>query len=448
MKEQFLSHIQHTALCSLSDRILLAVSGGLDSMVMADLFITNGFSVSVAHCNFQLRGNESEEDQQLVERFCQSAGIPCYTKRFDTNSFAAQNGFSVQVAARELRYEWFREIMKQEKFDRLATAHHANDNIETVLMSLARGAELKGIPEVNQQFIRPLLRVSREQLEMYARENKVRWREDSSNNTDDYTRNFIRHHIVPRLKEINPNLEQSFEKTFAQLGLLRELADQQINSIRAKYTTPRADGIAIKKTVSKEVDHVVPLLWELIRSYGFNFSQAEAIGKGLQREPGKIFLSSSHRLVIDRDELIVTRHEKVWEMVTIAEHQTEAHFGSRFLTISHTDVLMTEDDLSIAVLDYDQIQFPLTWRTWDHGDYFYPLGMDHRKKLSDFMIDRKISVADKGHVTVLESAGEIIWVVGHRIDNRFKITQGSTSALKLTVGSILHESIFLSPTGV
>lgn len=433
MKEQFLRHVEKSGLFTREDKMLLAVSGGLDSMVMLDLFTECGYTIGVAHVNFQLRGSESDEDASLVERLCKQKNIPCFISRADTKKYAAENSLSTQVAARELRYSWFQELMEKHGYTRLATAHHRNDDVETLLLNIARGTELKTIPERNNYIVRPLLSFSRDALELYAKENRLVWRDDSSNATDVYPRNFIRHQIIPRLKELNPNFEESARRTIDHLSLLREQFELSFEKIRKDIVRIEGDRVSISKNFSDTTKQPTLFLFELIKEYAFNASQCSDIVEALDGEPGKIFLSPGYKLVVDRDVLIITKHERLWETTSISEHQSEAVLGAWMLSVEKPFSIEVENDAFVAWLDRDLVNFPLTWRTWQPGDYFYPLGMDHKKKLSDFLIDLKLSRADKDYVTVLESAGEIVWVVGYRIDNRFKITARTTAAIKVSL---------------
>jgi len=434
MEEQFLDHIRQAGLIAPHQRVLLAVSGGLDSMVMLHLFHRGGFQIGVAHVNFQLRGAESDGDEALVKNVCARLAIPCHTTRFATAAYADAHQLSTQVAARELRYAWFKEVMQREDFPLLATAHHLNDRLETVLLNLTRGSSLKSIPERNGAVIRPLLPFSRQQLEAYAAENNLAWRDDSSNAGDDYPRNFIRHHVVPLLRQLNPSLEQSFGRIAERLNATRELAARHVEELRKRYVSAVADRVTVDKAFAQTVTHAVPLLWELIRGYGFNYDQAAQIMAALEGEPGRTFHAPGYTLAVDRTQLIIVPRVAMPDAVTIAAPGTQAVLGGWQLSASHPAMPQVLPDPRAAWLDASSLKFPLTWRRWRDGDFFYPLGMNHRKKVSDFLIDRKISVADKATVTVLESAGDIAWVVGHRIDNRFKITPQTQQAVEFSLG--------------
>lgn len=433
MEEQFLDHIRRARLADPSQRILLAVSGGLDSMVMLHLFQAAGFQIGVAHVNFQLRGAESDGDEALVKDTCARLGIACFATCVETRAYAGAQQLSVQVAARELRYAWFKTVMEREHFSLLATAHHLNDRLETVLLNLARGSSLKGIPMRNGNIIRPLLPFSRQQLEDYARTRQLAWREDRSNAGDDYPRNYIRHHVVPLLRELNPRLEHGFARVIERLDATRELAAREAQRLQAKYVSTTGDRTSIQKLFAQAVDHPVPLLWQWISACGFNYDQAADIVAALPGESGRTFLSATHLLAVDRQDLVITPLAPMPAPVSIAAPGTQVVMGAWQLQVTHQAVPEVQADAYVAWLDAARLAFPLTWRPWREGDFFYPLGMEHRKKVSDFLIDRKVSVADKQLVTVVESGGEIVWVAGHRIDNRFKITASTREVVRLEV---------------
>jgi tRNA(Ile)-lysidine synthase len=428
MLQQFLNHIKNNNLCSATDTILLAVSGGLDSMVMLNLFKEAGFTVAVAHCNFQLRGEESKGDERFVETECKKLAIPFYVTHFNTEVYAQENGLSIQMAARELRYQWFNQIMDQNGFTCLATAHHLNDSIETALLNWVHGSSLEGfggIPVKNGRVIRPLLFAIKEKLKIYAAENNIVWREDSSNLTDDYQRNFIRHQIIPRLKELNPSLEETFataqRKIKVELGFIEaQFIDWQSTNVVAKD-----NAVYI---VKQGLTHIT-LLWRAIREFGFNFSQCEDAMRALAGQSGKKFTSATHQLVIDREHLIVSPSKVGWDDVLIEKGCEHATMGNWQLRIGTGQGAQETTIGAEALLDSDKLVFPLRWRLWKPGDSFYPLGMEHKKKLSDFLIDKKVSLTEKQYVSVLESDGQIVWVVGHRIDNRFRLTSATSSVI-------------------
>jgi len=438
MKEEFLKHLSEKKLCTDKDKILLAVSGGLDSMVMLHLFQACKFNIAVAHANFQLRGSESDGDEEFVLGYCSQYSIQCFSKRFDTSGHAAKYSLSTQMAARQLRYEWLEEPVRLNNFDFVATGHHLNDSIETSLLSLVRGSSvegLDGIPAKNRKIIRPLLFATRDQIAAYARENKIAWREDSSNATDEYQRNFIRHKIVPLLKELNPSLENSFQDSIEKIAGANELTALGIERWKEKFEQQNSDQILLSKDGFYDFQHPAGLLWNLIKQFGFNLDQCTQVTRALYAQSGKHFSSHNYELTIDREHLIISRRESIEDEVRINKAEYEVRRGNSILRIEEIKKTEISKDPFVANLDASKIKFPLVWRKWKAGDSFHPLGMNHRKKLSDFFIDQKISLADKEKASVLESDGEIVWVIGHRVDDRFKISNASASMLTITLTS-------------
>lgn len=420
--------------------MLLAVSGGLDSMVMLDLFVKAGFTVAVAHCNFKLRDADADDDEQFVREKAQALNVPFHTTSFDTKEYAAQQRISIQMAARELRYKWFEDIVESEGYDYVATAHHANDSVETILLNWTKGNTIDaGIPVKNGKIIRPLLFATRKQLEEYAAQNQVRWREDASNATTDYERNFIRHSVLPLLKELNPALEQTVMRGWDKHAIQHELFEETFRHWQQQFVRHDADKIIIAKQAFEKYSNSASLLWYLIHRLGFHYDTCEKIIEALHGQPGKKFTGVAHELIVDRDAAIVSPIVPLWDAVSIAQQQTHASIGLWNLTIEMISIDEARAELTkpvspyTAFLDADKISFPLHWRQWQAGDYFFPLGMQQRKKVSDLLVDEKVSLADKSLVTVLESGGEICWVAGHRIDNRFKLTDQTRHVLKLSV---------------
>lgn len=421
---------QLNSLGYLNKKILVAVSGGLDSIVLLDLFVHAGCKVGVAHANFQLRGEESDKDEAFVIQLGARYQVPVFVKRFDTKNYATENGMSIQMAARELRYDWFRQLLVEKRYDYLATAHHLNDSIETILINLTRGTGLQGLIGIQPErgsIIRPLAYFTREQIEAYGRASNLQWREDSSNSSDDYTRNFIRHQVIPKLKEINPSLEETFTRNMQRWSAAKELMDLGIGKIKREYLLNEGGQIKISKSLFAQFKQPA-ILWELIKECGFTIEDCDKIVIASEGQSGKRFLSSEFQLVIDRELLIITPLPVQWSDVQVQDDQTEANLGSWELKVATEKNWSIQSDPFVALIDRDKLIYPLTWRLWREGDYFFPLGMDNKKKISDFLIDSKIAISDKDHVTVVESAGEIVWIVGYRIDNRFKITDNTKSA--------------------
>lgn len=433
MLQQFQSHIRQW--CKTTDKILLAVSGGLDSIVMLHLFKEAGFSISVAHCNFQLRGKESNDDESFVKMICEKWNLPFHTIRFETNNYATEKGLSIQLAARELRYKWFREVKDANHLSWIATAHHFNDSIETWLLNFSKGTSLDGllgIPEKNNDIIRPLLFATREEIENYAADTGISWREDESNQTDDYQRNFIRHQLIPKLKELNPSFETSMEKTIEKLKGSAMIVSESVDRWKNQFQKSEPEKILLLKSGFKNQTkrHNTSLLWELIKNYGFHYNQCAMIISALDGQSGKRFLSETHVLIIDRDHLIITPHRQALTEVKIESIDQSIVLGKQNLHLEirpQADLLLSSKNQ--VIMNAALVGFPIIWRKWKPGDFFYPMGMTSRKKISDFLIDEKVSLVDKDSVTVLEAKGEIIWLVGHRIDNRFKVTDSTQQVL-------------------
>ena len=439
MLEKLKEYIEEKKLADRHDKILVAVSGGLDSMVLLQMLHTLKFSVAVAHCNFQLRGNDSDQDEKFVKQYCERLDIPFFSKRFDTNNYATEHKLSIQMAARNLRYSWFAQLQNERGFTRLATAHHFNDSIETVLLHWIRGGgieSMKGIAPVRGTLIRPLLFATRDELNQYAADHEINWREDSSNQTDDYQRNFIRHQVIPQLKRINVSLENTLIESIRKIEGELAFFNSSFDAWRDRNSLFDKGFFKLRKSALIETSYGASLLWRCIKEMGFDFPICEDIIRSIAGQSGRQFYSDSHRLVIDRDFLIVTRKQDAMEELIIDSTPSEASMGSLKMKVESCDEIKPSDLPTMAVLDADKIQFPLRWRKWNQGDYFYPLGMNQRKKVSDFLVDNKISMAEKESVTVLESAGEIVWLAGYRIDNRVKLTPETKRAISFTLNLI------------
>jgi len=437
--EQLLNHIRQHALCKTTDKILLAVSGGVDSVAMFHLMREAGFRLGVAHCNFQLRGDESDADEEWVRELCQQFDVPLFVSRFDTKGYAQAKGISTQMAARDLRYEYFADLIRHHGFDYLATAHHFSDVVESVFLNLTRGTGVdgfRGISVKKQKIIRPLLFATRDMILDYALKNNIAWREDTSNATDDYSRNYIRHQIIARLKELNPAFEENFRYTHERLVGARAFAHAHLDDVRTRAVTRRdKDSMTINIAVILESDFSAVLLWELIKEFGFKYDQCRKIA--VDHQPGKIFLSDGYQLLVDRKHYIIDRKQaNTFLSQTIERDQRIATADRQILVL---DLVSADDfklikDSCIAQLDADRLHFPLLWRKWQAGDYFVPLGMRSEKKVSDFLIDLKIPFNSKADVTVLQSGDDIVWIVGHRIDDRYRVTESTQRVLVIEPG--------------
>ena len=423
MLQQLIDFIRKNSLFTEEERILLAISGGLDSMVMLSLFLQTPYKFGVAHANFKLRAEESEGDEAFVRSFCKASSIPFFTTAFETNNYAAEKKISIQMAARELRYVWFRQLLKQEGYSKVATAHHSDDQSETIFLNMVKGEGLKGLtgmPLNKRNVVRPLMFATKEDLEHYARNTHLKWREDSTNKEDNYHRNFIRHQIFPRLHKINPGLNESLLRTSVKARGEMLILKYGLDAIKAEYFQLMDNGhVYIKKELFIQFPEP-SVCWRLLEEFDFNLDQAEDIYKNIHKQSGNQFLSKSHRLVIDREVLIVQPLlAEGNDTVTLITGEGRFQLSSREIECKITNESFSTNPQE-AWLDYSRVKFPLTWRKWKDGDKFIPLGMTGFKKVSDFLIDEKVSIPEKEKVTVIESNGEIVWVVGMRIDERVR----------------------------
>ena len=417
---------------------LLTVSGGMDSIVMCHLFKQAGFPFAIAHCNFQLRGAEADGDEQFVTDLAKQYGVKLFVKKFNTKQYAEEKSLSIQLAARELRYNWFEEIRKENGFNLIATAHHLNDNIETILYNFTKGTGirgLRGIPVRQVNIVRPLLFASREEIVAHMKGKKLQFREDSSNSEDKYTRNKIRHNIIPLLKEINPSLEQTLGEKIEQLNEVEQLYEKQTAKASRQLFLPRGNDIYIPLLKLRKTGNAGSVLFEYLKDYGFNSEQVEDILNARDAESGKQFLSNEARIIKDRRFFILTKLKEQNNSVQFINEDTpELTLGERKLQISEHTGPVTADK-NIAYLDRSKLEFPLIARKWAPGDYFYPFGMKmKKKKLKKFFIDEKVPLHEKENVWVIESNKKIVWVVGFRIDERFKVGEktGQIAKIKLS----------------
>lgn len=428
MLEQFDIYIRENNMCTPGDRILLGVSGGVDSMVMMDLFLQKNYRIAVAHCNFQLRGEESENDQKFVEQVASEKKIHFYTKKFDTENFAKENSMSVQMAARELRYSWFDEIQSKYGYQFIAIGHNLDDVVETFFINLNRGTGIRGLTGIRPVFgniIRPLLFASRKEIHDYARERDLVFREDSTNIDTKYMRNKIRHNLIPEFNRINPDFGRIMVETIERLKDAEIFLDSSIDKIKSDIIIEQSSNrILIDIDKLKLLKPVNTVLFEIIKDYGFHFNTVKNIISGLSDTSGKKYYSKTHRIIKDRSFLIVTDIEKIdyTEIkikADIAEIATPVSLSfNRFKRPGNYNI---PKETKYAVLDFNKLVYPLELRKWRQGDRFKPLGMDHFKKLSNFFIDYKLSIPDKEAVWIITSGEDIIWVVNHRIDDRFKV---------------------------
>ncbi|WP_026708065.1 tRNA lysidine(34) synthetase TilS [Flavobacterium frigidarium] len=426
-------HIETNLPFLLNKKLLLATSGGLDSMVMAHLFKDLQFNIAIAHCNFQLRGVDSFKDQKFVQDFAEENEIPVNITQFDTKAFAADYKLSTQVAARDLRYNWFHELLNEEGYDYVLTAHHADDNLETFLINLSRGTGLEGltgIPEENGSIVRPLLHFKRAEILEYAKENSITWREDASNASDKYLRNKIRHHLVPLLQEINPNFMEAFQKTQSYLQESAGLVEDASIMVYQQVAKQEEDSITFDLNQLKKLPNYNAYLYQWLSEFGFTawndvYDLVDAVS-------GKQIFASNFRLLKNRDSLILS---KILVEDAVGTHfiDKEQHEISIPIKITFKSVANPAfESNKIIFVDGDKLQYPLELKRWQKGDSFQPFGMGGKsKKLSKFFKDEKLSLLEKEQCWLLWSANTLVWITGLRQDERFKITENTTNILKI-----------------
>ncbi len=427
-------------------KLLIAISGGIDSVVLTHLLHSFKYNISLAHCNFSLRGKESNKDEVFVKELGEDLQIPTYTIQFETEKYASENGLSTQMAARELRYNWFQEIALNNNLDYVITAHHKDDILETIIINFTRGTGLDGltgIPTINKNIVRPLLPFSTNQILIYATKNKLNWREDESNISTKYVRNKIRHKVIPFLKEINPNLLNTLSNTLENLKGSQQIIKDRIQNVKEKIVSIHTNETHFNIEELKKLSDPKIYLYELLKEY--NFTEWGDVSDLLDAQSGKQVFSETHRLLKDRTVLILSE-------ITPSEKQTiyeipentlkiKQPIKLKFKTIdipfdtkNHQNKVFEElifDDINTITVDYDKIKFPLIIRKWQKGDYFYPIGLLGKKKLSKFFKDTKMSLIDKENTWLLCSNNDIVWVIGKRLDDRFKVTKTTSKILKI-----------------
>ena len=428
---KFQNHIQQNLPFLNGKKLLLAVSGGVDSMVLAYLIQQSGFQIGVAHCNFMLRAEESNQDYNFVEDYCINNGIPFFGKEFNTKAYAEENKLSIQLAARQLRYGWFDELSATEGFDYLLTAHHLDDSVETFLINFTRGTGIEGltgIPQQNEKIVRPLLIFSREEIENYANQNTIAWREDSSNVSDKYLRNKIRHAIIPVLKELNRGFLSSFQNTVENLQQVESMASDASAIKYQEIVSEEETEVKINLPKLLELPNYKAYLYQWLKPYGF--TAWEDIYDLTVAQSGKQILSETHRLLKDRELLIISGINNNQD----STHYIDENFNSAGLPIKlhfSDQNHITNATANTIFVDKLSLKFPLTLRKWQEGDYFYPSGMHGKKKVSKYFKDEKFSLVDKEKTWLLCSENQIIWIVNHRADQRFIANNNTQQILKI-----------------
>ncbi len=438
MHRHLTDYIDQYQLFRHEESVLLAVSGGVDSVVLAHLMHEANYNFSIAHCNFKLRGEASDGDEIFVRNLAQQLGKTIYVKEFQTSDYAAANGISIQMAARELRRQWFESLARSEGFVKIITAHHINDSLETVLFNITKGtgiAGLTGMPPAYGIYVRPLMFASRSTILEYASANHLAWREDASNLTTKYHRNLIRHQVIPVLKQINPALESTFQSTIERIASSANIYRGVIEKYREEMLIADGKGYRLILSELKSVNKPRQIVYELLLPFGFNYQQAGDVLASLDGQPGKRFFSMEYSLTIDRDFAFIVPIENLNEIVVpVNPKESRLSFLGQDFYFEHgpRENYEIATDPETAFLDMDQMIFPLIVRRWKEGDRFQPLGMRNKKKLSDFMIDLKIPLTLKERIPVFTSGENIVWVAGHRIDDRFKITANTRKIFRIS----------------
>lgn len=454
--QQFQAHLRtEYPFIKPAQKFLLAVSGGIDSVVLSHLFFTSGFDFSIAHCNFLLRDDESIRDELFVRELAKNYDKKIFVKRFDTKEYAVERKISTQEAARELRYEWFEELLQemngsltgeQPHNNFLVTAHNADDNIETILMFLFRGTGIHGLTGIKnfdkgRKIIRPLLFATRNDIDLYAKENNICWVEDSSNSTNKYTRNFFRRKIIPAVQEQYPNTKKNLFDNIKRFKEAEELYNHAIDLYKKQLLKVNGNEVQVPILLLQKSKPLDTIIWEIIKPYNFHAHQVDEIKKLFVAGNSSYVASSTHKIIRNRKWLVIAPNEKNEAgHILIEADDTTVEFAAGVLkfekhTIENTgnskDNFHLPTANHIACLDTKHIQYPLLLRKWKQGDYFYPLGMQKKKKLNRFFTDKKLSPTQKENIWVVEMDKKIIWVIGLRIDDRFKIAANTKETLEI-----------------
>jgi len=429
--QKFKKHINQNFPFLDGKKLLIACSGGLDSVVLTHLMNKLNFEIALAHCNFSLRNKESDGDEMFVIGLAEQMNIPVFAETFNTHKFADEHKVSTQMAARTLRYEWFEQILVNFKYHHLLTAHHLDDDLETFFINLSRGTGingLTGIPSVNGNIIRPLLVFSREEIVTYAKKNNLKWREDSSNQKADYLRNKLRLEVLPLFKETHDSLLNNFKTTQNNLQSSKKLIEDYMALIYKLAVSEDEDFYRINIQKLKELPNTKDLLYELLN--GFGFTEWNDVSALLNAQTGKQLFSKTHQLLKNRDELLLSKIDFNSQMKEffVSEIGIDSPIKLKIELVDSMD----ETTKNLIYLDSEKLNFPLKIRKWQEGDSFHPFGLNGRKKLSKFFKDEKMSILQKNKTWLLLNEDKIIWVIGHRMDNRFRVNEDTQSITKIT----------------
>ncbi len=437
MINQVSEYIYKEQLFKKTNKLLIGLSGGRDSISLALVLKELGYQTGIAHCNFSLRGDESDIDETFVIDFAKKEQLEYFHTKFNTQKYAKEKGVSIQMAARELRYNWFEEIRKENKYDYILIAHNRDDIIETFFINLIRGTGIEGLTGIkskNNKIVRPLLNTSRININEYINKNNIKYREDSSNASTKYIRNKLRHNILPEIRSISSVFDQSMVENIERINHANQVYKNEINSKKQKILIQLPEFTRINISHLKQLNPVSTYLFEFLKPYGFGVSTIKDIELSLDSKSGKKFYSKTHQLIKDRENLILSLIHK--------SQKTSFFFGedirslkkpiSLDIKIIDNNNYKIERSQYIAALDFDKLKFPLQIKLWEHGDFFMPLGMNRMKKLSDFFIDSKISLTEKERTYIIQSKNDIVWIVGKRIDDRYKITNQTKKIFLIT----------------
>lgn len=433
MKEQIQQYIIQHQLLSGEKPVVVGISGGADSVALLHILVSLGYKCIAAHCNFNLRGDESFRDEQFTIDFTKRLQVPLCKISFETNKYAQENRLSVEMAARELRYRWFEELLNTYDADAVAVAHHRDDSVETLLINLTRGSGLTGLTGIkpkNGNVVRPLLCVSREDIYAYIENNGLEYVTDSSNSSDIYTRNFIRLKVIPLLEEINPSVKASLARTANHLYDASLIYNHSIEEARKVIT--QNNRLSISALLSFPAPATI--LYEMLKPYGFSRTVCESIFTVLEKDSGKIFYSSTHRLLKDRSDLLIdvlSGEDNRAYLINLEDDNVDLPVELKPEIVVIKEDYQIEKDRKFAYFDFDKLSFPLVLRHWQEGDWFVPFGMKGKKKISDYFSDKKFSLFDKEKTWLLCSGQDVIWIVGERTDNRYRIEKTTKRVLKL-----------------
>tara|TARA_A100001037_G_C15149819_1_gene638446 strand:- start:2040 stop:3356 length:1317 start_codon:yes stop_codon:yes gene_type:complete len=423
LRKLFIHHIRSNNLFLKKDKLLLAVSGGVDSVVLCHLLAVEGYEFEIAHCNFKLRDLDSDKDEVFVKNLAKKYNVSFHAKKFSTKMSAKKNKTSIQMEARDLRYKWLRKIMKQINAKYILTAHHKNDSVETFLINIIRGTGVRGLLGIqnNEFLIRPLLFATKEELISYSVKEKLRFRIDSSNFSNKYVRNQLRNLIIPKIEEINPNFQETVLKEQKIFSFIYKFYLEQIDILKKNILTKKNKDVLINLKIIRSLNSPEPIVYEILKCYGFR--SAIDITNAFFGRSGSQFFSPTHRLLIDRDSAIITplSTNGNHKLYFIDKNEINPNLPIIISFSASNKIKFNKENQNIASLDFDKLTFPLTLRKWRSGDRFIPLGMKNFKKLSDFFIDLKIPRNEKESIWLLCSQKDIVWIVGYRIDDRFKI---------------------------